>query len=108
MIDCITCRKGATYQHATLGGLHPGKTDMYAFQQAIEGELFTSLERAGVLVEDVVAPAEGGGYIAFAQIKVRAGGGAMQTLGVMLAGFRRYMPKVAYVFDEDVDIHDDA
>ena len=108
VIDCITYRKGAIYQHATLGGLHPGKTDMYAFQQAIEGELFASLLRAGLLVKDVVAPAEGGGNIAYAQIKVRAGGDAMQALGVMLAGCRQYMPKIAYVFDEDVDIHDDA
>jgi UbiD family decarboxylase len=107
-IDCITYRRGAIYQHATIGGLHPGKTDMYAFQQAIEGELFDKLQQAGIRVQDVVAPPEGGGNVAYAQIKVIGGGDAMQTLGVMLTGCRQYMPKIAYVFDEDVDIYDDA
>jgi 4-hydroxy-3-polyprenylbenzoate decarboxylase len=108
VIDCITYRSGAIYQHATIGGLHPGKTDMYAFQQAIEGELFEKLQQAGIVVQDVVAPAEGGGNVAYARIKVVGGGDAMQTLGVMLTGCRQYMPKIAYVFDEDVDIYDDA
>jgi len=108
VIDCITYRKNAIYQHATIGGLHPGKTDMYAFQQAIEGELFEKLQRAGIVVRDVVAPAEGGGNVAYARIQAIGGGDAMQTLGVMLTGCRQYMPKIAYVFDEDVDIYDDA
>jgi 4-hydroxy-3-polyprenylbenzoate decarboxylase len=108
IIDCITYRKGAIYQHATIGGLHPGKTDMYAFQQAIEGELFEKLQRAGILVQDVVAPADCGGNVAYARIKSVGGGDAMQTLGVMLTGCRQYMPKIAYVFDEDVDIYDDG
>jgi len=108
IIDCVTYRKNAIYQHATIGGLHPGKTDMYAFQQAIEGELFEKLQRAGILVQDVVAPADCGGNVAYARIKVVGGGDAMQTLGVMLTGCRQYMPKIAYVFDEDVDIYDDA
>jgi 4-hydroxy-3-polyprenylbenzoate decarboxylase len=81
---------------------------MYAFQQAIEGELFEKLQRAGIVVRDVVAPAEGGGNVAYARIQAIGGGDAMQTLGVMLTGCRQYMPKIAYVFDEDVDIYDDA
>ncbi len=68
-IDCITYRKGAIYQHATIGGLHPGKTDMYAFQQAIEGELFAQLERVGLLVMDVVAPADCGGNVATRRLR---------------------------------------
>jgi 4-hydroxy-3-polyprenylbenzoate decarboxylase len=108
VIDCITYRKDAIYQHATIGGLHPGKTDMYAFQQAIEGELFEKLQRAGLVVRDVVAPAEGGGNVAYARIKAIGGGDAMQALSVMLTGCRQYMPKIAYVFDVEVDIYDDA
>jgi hypothetical protein len=27
VVDCITPRKGAIYQYATIGGLHPGRTD---------------------------------------------------------------------------------
>jgi UbiD family decarboxylase len=108
IIDCITYRNGAIYQYATIGGLHPGKTDMYAFQQAIEGELYEKLQLAGILVQDVVAPAEGGGNVAYARIRAVGGGDAMQTLGIMLTGCRQYMPKIAYVFDEDIDIYDDA
>jgi UbiD family decarboxylase len=29
VVDCITHRKGMIYKHATIGGLHPGRTDMY-------------------------------------------------------------------------------
>ena len=39
VVDCITHRKNAIYQYATIGGLHPGRTDMSAFQPAIEGDL---------------------------------------------------------------------
>lgn len=108
VIDCITYRRGAIYQYATVGGLHPGRTDMYAFQLAIEGELFDKLQQAGIQVRDVVAPADGGGNIAYAQIKAVSGGDSMQTLGIMLTGCRQFMPKLAYVFDEDVDIHNDT
>ncbi len=39
VVDCITHRKNAIYQYATIGGLHPGRTDMFAFMPAIEGDL---------------------------------------------------------------------
>ena len=43
VVDCITHRKDAIYQYATIGGLHPGRTDMSAFQPAIEGDLHAAL-----------------------------------------------------------------
>jgi flavin prenyltransferase len=36
--------------------MHPGRTDTAAFQPAIEADLFTALQRAGILVQDVYLP----------------------------------------------------
>jgi UbiD family decarboxylase len=107
VVDCITHRKRAIYQYATIGGLHPGRTDMYAFQHAIEGDLFLALQRAGILVQNVHLPPGGCSNIGYASIKTRGGGDAKQALAIMLAGSRQWMPKVAYVFDDDVDIYND-
>jgi UbiD family decarboxylase len=107
VVDCITHRKGMIYKHATIGGLHPGRTDMYAFQPTIEADLYLALQRAGILVQNVYLPYAGCSNIAYASIKTRGGGDAKQALVLMLAGSRQWMPKVAYVFDEDVDIYND-
>lgn len=107
VVDCITHRKNAIYQYATIGGLHPGRTDMYAFQPAIEGDLFLAMQRAGILVQNVYLPPGGCSNIAYATIKTRGGGDSKQALALMLTGSRQWMPKIAYVFDEDVDIYND-
>ncbi len=107
VVDCITHRKNAIYQYATIGGLHPGRTDMSAFQPAIEGDLYNALTKAGVLVQNVYLPPGGCSNIGYASIKSRSGGDAKQTLAIMLAGSRQWMPKTAYVFDEDIDIYND-
>jgi UbiD family decarboxylase len=107
VVDCIAHRKGAIYQYATIGGLHPGRTDMYAFQPAIEADLYAALKQAGILVQNVHLPPAGCSNIGYASIKTRAGGDAKQALAIMLAGSRQWMPKIAYVFDEDVDIYND-
>jgi UbiD family decarboxylase len=107
VVDCITHRKNGIYQYATIGGLHPGRTDMYAFQPAIEADLYLALQRAGILVQNVYLPYAGCSNIAYASIKTRGGGDAKQALALMLAGSRQWMPKVAYVFDQDVDIYND-
>ena len=52
VVDCITHRKNAIYQYATIGGMQ-------------------------------------------------------QALAIMLAGSRQWMPKTAYVFDQDIDIYND-
>ena len=107
VVDCITHRKDAIYQYATIGGLHPGRTDMSAFQPAIEGDLHAALIKAGVLVQNVYLPPSGCSNIGYVRIKTRSGGDAKQALAVMLAGSRQWMPKTAYVFDEDIDIYND-
>jgi 4-hydroxy-3-polyprenylbenzoate decarboxylase len=107
VIDCITYRRGAIYQHSTIGGLHPGRTDNYAFQPTIEGDLHVALQTSGLLVQNVHLPPGGGGNIAYASIKTRGGGDAKQALALILAGSRQWMPKVAYVFDDDIDIYND-
>jgi UbiD family decarboxylase len=107
VIDCITHRKDCIYQHATISGLHPGRTDMAVWQAAIEAELFTALQRAEILVQDVFCPQAACNNIGYVSIKTRNGGDAQQALAIMLAAGRQQMPKLAYVFDDDIDIHDD-
>ena len=107
VVDCITHRKSAVYQYATIGGLHPGRSDMSAFQPAVEGDLYEALRSADILVKDVFVPPGGCSNIGYASIKVRSGGDAKQALAVMLSASRQWMPKLAYVFDEDIDIYDD-
>ncbi len=107
VVDCITHRKGAIFQHATIGGLKPGLTDMMLFNLAVEGDIHTALKNAGIQVLDVYMPPGGCTNIAYARIKTRGGGDAKQALSIMLSCSRQWFPKLAYVFDEDVDIFDD-
>ena len=107
VVDCITFRKGGIYQYATIGGLHPGRTDLMIFDPTIEADIYTALVNAGIQVLDVHAPYGGSHNIVYARIKVRGGGDAKQTLGLMLTCSRQWFPKLAYVFDEDIDIFDD-
>jgi 4-hydroxy-3-polyprenylbenzoate decarboxylase len=106
-VECVTYRRGAIYQHASIGGMHPGRTDMYIWLPAIEGELFGALQRAGVDVLDVHLPPGSCENIVYARIRPVNGGDAKQALGVMLTGSHQYFPKVAYVFDQDIDIYDE-
>ncbi len=107
VVDCVTHRKNAIYQYASIGGLHPGRTDMFAFQPAIEGDLYNALTKAGILVQNVYLPPGGCSNIGYVSIKTRSGGDAKQALAVMLSGSRQWMPKTAWVFDDDVDIYND-
>ncbi len=106
-VDCVTYRRKAIYQHASIGGLHPGRTDMYIWLPAIEGDLFETLQRAGVHVLDVHLPPASCENIAYARIRPVSGGDAKQALGAMLTGSHHQFPKIAYVFDEDIDIYDE-
>src|SRR5260370_16825598 len=40
-------------------------------------------------------------------MRVVGGGDAKQALAVMLTGSHQQFPKVAYVFDEDIDVYDE-
>jgi 2,5-furandicarboxylate decarboxylase 1 len=106
-VTAMTFRKGAIYQHGTIGGLHPWYRDNMLQLPAIEADLFGSLKRAGIDVRQVHAPAGGLSNIAYAQIKPLGAGDAKQALGIMLTCSKQGLPKIAMVFDDDVDIWDD-
>ena len=107
IIHCMTYRKGGIYQHATIGGAHPGYTDNMLQLPAIESDLFAGLRQGGINVLDVRCPAGGLSNIAYAKIKPNGGGDAKQALAIMLTCSKQGLPKIAMVFDEDVDIWDD-
>jgi 2,5-furandicarboxylate decarboxylase 1 len=107
VIHCMTYRKGAIYQQATIGGAHPGYTDNMIQLPAIESDIFSALQFGGIKVLDVRCPAPGLSNIAYARIKPQGGGDAKQALGIMLTCSKQALPKIAMVFDADVDIWDD-
>lgn len=107
VIHCMTYRKGGVYQTATIGGAHPGYTDNMLQLPAVESDLFNALRAGGINVLEVRAPAAGLSNIAYARIKPQGGGDAKQALGIMLTCSRQGLPKIAMVFDADVDIWDD-
>lgn len=107
VIHCITHRKGGIYQQATIGGLRPWYTDDMALLPILEGEIFEALRRGGIDVIEVRADAGGLCQIVYARLRTRSGGDAKQSLAIMLTCSRQAMPKIAMVFDEDVNIWDD-
>jgi 3-polyprenyl-4-hydroxybenzoate decarboxylase len=107
VIHCMTYRKGGIYQHATVGGAHPGFTDNMLQLPAIESDIFNDLLQGGINVSDVRCPAAGLSNIAYAKIKPQGGGDAKQALLIMLTCSKQGLPKIAMVFDEDVDIWND-
>jgi 4-hydroxy-3-polyprenylbenzoate decarboxylase len=107
VISCMTYRRGGIYQQATIGGLHPWYADDMLLLPLLEGEIFDAIRRAGIDVLEVRADAGGLCQIAYARIRTRSGGDAKQTLAIILTCSRQAIPKIAMVFDEDVDIWDD-
>lgn len=106
-VNCMTYRKGAIYQHATIGGHNPWYTDNMLQLPALESDIYQGLKSAGIDVLEVRAPAGGLSNIAYAKIRTIGGGDSMQALAIMLSCSRLALPKVAMVFDEDVDIWND-
>jgi 4-hydroxy-3-polyprenylbenzoate decarboxylase len=107
VVHCMTYRKGGIYQHATIGGNHPWYTDNMLQLPAIESDLFNGLKMAGIDVVEVRCDAAGLSNIAYASIRPLGGGDAKQALAVMLTCSKQGLPKIAMVFNEDVDIWDD-
>jgi 2,5-furandicarboxylate decarboxylase 1 len=106
-VKAMTYRKSGIYQHCTIGGAHPWYTDNMLQLPAIEADLFHSLKLAGLDVKEVRCPAGGLSNIAYAKIQPRGDGDAKQALGLMLTCSKQALPKIAMVFNEDVDIWDD-
>ncbi|WP_437222320.1 UbiD family decarboxylase [Planctomicrobium sp. SH661] len=107
IVKAMTYRKNGIYQHATIGGRHPGNTDNMLQLPGIEADLFGGLKLAGIEVLEVRAPLGGLSNIAYARIRTHGAGDAKQALGVMLTCSKQSLPKIAMVFDEDIDIWDD-
>jgi 2,5-furandicarboxylate decarboxylase 1 len=74
---------------------------------AVEADLFKALRDSALDVLEVRAPAGGLSNIAYAKIRKQGAGDGKQALAVMLGASKMAIPKLAYVFDEDVDIWDD-
>lgn len=108
VIDCITHRRDAIYTHATVGGRHTGNTDMMMNNITIEKDIYSALALAKLRVKHVYLPPDGWANIAYASIEARGGGDANQALAIMLTTSRQQMPKIAYVFDADIDIFNPA
>ena len=107
VVRCMTYRKGGIYQHATIGGSHPWYTDNMLQLPAIEADLYKALKTAGIDLLEVRADPGGLSNIAYARIRTVGGGDAKQALAIMLTCSKQGLPKIAMVFDEDVDIWND-
>lgn len=106
-VRAMTYRKNPIYQHCTIGGMHPWYTDNMLQLPAIEADLYGALRLAGIDVVEVRSPAGGLSNIAYAKIRPLGAGDAKQALGLMLTCSKQGLPKVAMVFNDDVDIWDD-
>jgi 2,5-furandicarboxylate decarboxylase 1 len=107
VVRCMSYRKGGIYQHATIGGSHPWYTDNMLQLPAIEADLYGALKMAGIEVLEIRADPGGLSNIAYARIRTVGGGDAKQALAIMLTCSKQGLPKIAMVFDEDVDIWND-
>jgi 4-hydroxy-3-polyprenylbenzoate decarboxylase len=107
VVRCMTYRKGGIYQHATIGGSHPWYTDNMLQLPAIEADLYGALKMSGIDVLEVRADPGGLSNIAYARIRTVGGGDAKQAVAIMLTCSKQGLPKIAMVFDEDVDIWND-
>ncbi|GAS86856.1 UbiD family decarboxylase [Mycolicibacterium brisbanense] len=107
VVKAMTYRRGGIYQHATIGGAHPWYTDNMLQLPAVEADIYGALKFAGINVKEVRCPLGGLSNIAYAKIKPNGGGDAKQALGIMLTCSKLALPKIAMVFDEDIDIWDD-
>ena len=106
-VRAMTYRKGGIFQHCTIGGLHPWYTDNMLQLPAIEADLFNGLKQGGIDVREVRCPLGGLSNIAYAKIHPLGAGDSKQALGIMLTCSKQGLPKIAMVFDTDVDIWDD-
>ncbi len=107
VVKAITHRKNPIFQYATIGCGHPWYTDNMLQLPALEADLFGALKDAALDVLEVRADPGGLSNIAYAKINKQGAGDGMQALSVMLGSSKMAIPKLAYVFDADVDIWDD-
>ncbi len=107
VVKAITHCKNPIFQYATIGCGHPWYADNMLQLPAVEADLFGALKDSALDVLEVRADAGGLSNIAYAKIRKQGAGDGKQALAVMLGSSKMAIPKIAYVFDEDVDIWDD-
>jgi UbiD family decarboxylase len=107
VVKAITHRKNGIYQYATIGCGHPWFTDNMLQLPAVEADIFGALKDSALDVLEVRADAGGLSNMVYAKIKKQGAGDGKQALAVMLGASKMAIPKLAWVFDEDVDIWDD-
>ncbi|BBZ27527.1 hypothetical protein MMAD_18220 [Mycolicibacterium madagascariense] len=104
--DCITHRNGAIYEYASIAGLHPGRSDMVDMTFTLAADIYDALKSAAIDVVDLYLPPDAVSQIAYLKIRPHRAGDANNALALMLTCSRQMVPKIAYVFDDDVDIRD--
>ena len=107
VVKAITHRKHGIFQYATIGCGHPWYTDNMLQLPAMEADLFGALKDSALNVLEVRADPAGLNNIAYAKICKQGAGDGKQALSGTLGSSKMAIPKVAYVFDEDVYIWDD-
>lgn len=107
IVTAITHRKNPIFQYATIGCHHPWYTDNMLQLPAMEADLFGALKDSAIDVLEVRADYGGLSNIAYAKIRKQGAGDGKQAVTAMLSTSKMAIPKLAYVFDEDVDIWDD-
>ena len=107
IVTAITHRKNPIFQYATIGCHHPWYTDNMLQLPAMEADLFGALRDSAIDVLEVRADPGGLSNIAYAKIRKQGAGDGKQAVTAMLSTSKMAIPKLAYVFDEDVDIWDD-
>jgi len=107
IVKAITHRKNAIFQYATIGCGHPWYTDNMLQLPAVEADIFGALKDAALNVVEVRADAGGLSNMVYAKIKKQGAGDGKQALAVILGSSKMAIPKLAWVFDDDVDIWDD-
>jgi 2,5-furandicarboxylate decarboxylase 1 len=107
VVKAITHRKNGIFQYATIGCGHPWYTDNMLQLPAVEADIFGALKDSAIKVLEVRADPGGLSNMVYAKIKKGGAGDGKQALAVMLGSSKMAIPKLAWVFDEDVDIWDD-
>ena len=107
IIHCMTYRKGGIYQTATIGGAHPGFTDNMLQLPAIESDIYAGAQHgrhqcAGRAMSRP-RPVQHRLRENQAAGRRRCQAGAR----IMLTCSKQGLPKIAMVFDDDVDIWND-
>ena len=106
-VKAMTYRKGGIFQHCTIGGLHPGTPTTCCSCRRSRPTCSTASSRAASTSTRCAARRAACPTSPMPRSSRWAAGDSKQALGIMLTCSKQGLPKVAMVFDTDVDIWDD-